>query len=115
MITKHTDGTPAALFLDAASISRLDAVRALGNKNNITVVPIPRNTTAWLRLCDVLVFGPAKNKVRKAIKHALNTEKRPSILMSCDDLHKVIHEIRAEYIIQCWVNIAHQTIDELKG
>ena len=25
VIIKHTDGTPAALFLDAASINRLDA------------------------------------------------------------------------------------------
>ena len=38
-----------------------------------------------------------------------------SILMSCDELHKAIHEMRSEDIIQCWMNIAHQTIDELKG
>ena len=73
VIIKHTDGAPAALFLDAASINRSDATRELCNKNNITVVPIPPNTTAWLQPWDVLVFGPAKNKVRKAIKHALNT------------------------------------------
>ena len=115
VIIKHTDGAPAALFLDAASINRSDATRELCNKNNITVVPIPRNTTAWLQPCDVLVFGPAKNKVRKAMKHALNTDERPSILMSCDELHKAAHEMRSEDIVQCWMNIAHQTIDELKG
>ena len=49
------------------------------------------------------------------MKHALNTDKHPSILMSCDELHKAIHELKAEDIIQCWMNIAHQTIDELKG
>ena len=48
------------------------------------------------------------------MKHALNTDERPSILMSCDELHKAIHEMRSEDIVQCW-NIAHQTIDELKG
>ena len=63
----------------------------------------------------MLVFGPAKNKVRKAIKHALNTDKRPSILMSCDELHNAIIEMRSEDIVQCWMNTAHQTIDELKG
>ena len=48
------------------------------------------------------------------MKHALNTDERPSILMSCDELHKAIHEMRSEDIVQCWMNIAHQTIDELK-
>ena len=88
VIIKHTDGAPAALFLDAASINRSDATRELCNKNNITIVPIPPNTTAWLQPCDV---GPAKNKVRKAMKHALNTDECPSILMSCGELHKAIH------------------------
>ena len=35
--------------------------------------------------------------------------------MSCDELHKAIHEMRSEDIVQCWMNIAHHTIDELKG
>ena len=51
--------------------------------------------------CDVLVFGPAKNKVRKAMKHALNTDQCPSIIMSCDELHKAIQEMRSEDIVQC--------------
>ena len=34
--------------------------------------------------------------------------------MSCDELHNAVHEMRAEDIVQCWMNIAHQTIDELK-
>ena len=33
------------------------------------------------------------------MKHALNTDKRPSILVSCDELHKAIHEMRSEDII----------------
>ena len=49
------------------------------------------------------------------MKHALNTDQRPSILMSCDELCKAIHEMRSEDIIQCWMSTAHQTIDELKG
>ena len=39
VIIKHIDGTPAVLFLDAASINRSDA--ALELCNNITIVPIP--------------------------------------------------------------------------
>ena len=64
---------------------------------SITIVPIPPSTTAWLQPCDVY------------------TDERPSILMSCDELHKAINEMRSEDIVQCWMNIAHQTIDELKG
>ena len=65
--------------------------------------------------CDVFVFGSAKSKIRKAMKDALNTDEHPSMLISCDELHKAIHELRADDIIQCWMNIAHQTIDELNG
>ena len=35
VIIKHTDGTPAALFLDAASINRSDITREMCNKNII--------------------------------------------------------------------------------
>ena len=35
--------------------------------------------------------------------------------MSCDVLYKAVYEMKAEDIIQCWMNIAHQTIDELQG
>ena len=74
VVIKHTDGIPAALFLDTASINRSDITGELCDKNNITVVPIPPNTTVWLHSCGVLLFGPAKNKIRKAMKHALNTD-----------------------------------------
>ena len=109
VIVKHTNGPPAALF------NRSDATRELCNKNNIIIVPITPNTTAWLQPCDVIVFSPAKNKVRKEMKHALDTDQRPTILMSCDELHKAIHEMRVEDMVQCWMNVAHETIDELKG
>ena len=88
------------MFLDAASISRSDATRELCNKNNIIVRPISPNTSAWSQPCDVLVFGSAKNKVRKTMKDALNTDKRPSTFKPCDELHKAIHEMRSVYILQ---------------
>ena len=101
VIITHTDSIPAALFIDAASINRSDATRELCNKNNIIIVPIPPNTTAWIQPWDVLVFSPTKHKVRKAMKHALNTDHRTTILMSCDELHKAIHEMRSEGSVQC--------------
>ena len=48
------------------------------------------------------------------MKHALNTVERASILMSCDELHKAIHEMRSKDIVQRWMNIAHQTTDEMQ-
>ena len=44
------------------------------------------------------------------MKHALNADKHPCILMSCDELHKAVHDMRSEDIMQRWMNIAHQTI-----
>ena len=35
--------------------------------------------------------------------------------MACDELHEAVHEMRLENSVQCWMNIAHQTIDALKG
>ena len=81
VIIKHTNGTPAALFLDAASINRSDITRELCNKINTIEVRIPPNTTAWSQPCDVLLFGSVKNKVRKAMKHALNTDECLGVLM----------------------------------
>ena len=49
------------------------------------------------------------------MKHALNSDERPSILMSCDEPHKAIHKVRSEDMVLCWMNIAHQTIDEVEG
>ena len=100
VIIKHTNGTPAALILDAASINRSDATRELCNQNDITAIPIPPTTTAWLQPYEVL-FSSAKNKVGKAMKHALNTDECRIILTSCDELHYAIHEMRSEDIIQC--------------
>ena len=68
VIIKHTDGSPAALFLDAASINPSDITKGLCSKNNLTIVPIPPNTTAWLQPCDVFEFVSAQNKVHKAIQ-----------------------------------------------
>ena len=39
------------------------------------------------------------------MKHALNTGGRPTILISCDELRKALHEMRSEDIVQCWMNI----------
>ena len=114
-IIEHTQDQPAALLLDSLGYQHNDRTSQTRNKHNITVYRIPPNTTGWLQPWDVVVFGPAKNKVRKAMKDALNTDERPSILMSCDELHKAIHEMRSEDIVQCWMNITHQTIDELKS
>ena len=80
---------------------------AITTKQQITV--IIQSQTIY-QPCDVLVFGPTKQKVRKAMKHVLNTDKRPSILMSCDELHNAMHDMRPKDIVQCWMSIAHQTI-----
>ena len=44
----------------------------------------------------VYTIHQTKNKVHKAMKHALNTDERPSILISCVELHKAIHDMRLE-------------------
>ena len=54
---------------------------------NITVYRIPTNTAAWLQPCDVLLFGPAKQKVRHQhkyyIKHCNRTLLSMAALATC--------------------------------
>ena len=38
-----------------------------------------------------------------------------SITVDNDELYKATNEMRSEDVIQCWMNIAHQIIDQLKG
>ena len=117
IIVEHTQDQPAALQLDLLGHQRNDHTRHV--RHVINTIQQCTDTIQYYCLgykpCDVLLFDPAKQKVRKAKKQALNTDECPSILMSCDELHKAIHEMRSEDIVQCWMNIAHQTIDELKG
>ena len=35
--------------------------------------------------------------------------------MQCDELRKSVQDMRSEDIVQGWMNIAHQTIDDVKG
>ena len=51
------------MLLDPLGYLHNDGTTPTCNKHNITVYRIPPNTTAWLQLCDVLVFGSAKQKV----------------------------------------------------
>ena len=83
--------------MDALDYQHNDRTFQTCNKHKITVYRIPPNITAWLQPCDVYI------------------DERRSILLSCDELHKAIHEMRSEGNVPCWMNIGHQTIDELKG
>ena len=54
----------AAWLVDLLGYQRNKRILEVCNKHNITVYRIPPNTTGWLQPCDIVLFGPAKQKVR---------------------------------------------------
>ena len=79
IIVEYTQDRPAALFLDSLGYQHNSLTLEVCNKHNITVYRIPPNTTAWLQPCDVVLFGPAKEKVRKQHKVDRQLDIQPTL------------------------------------
>ena len=79
IIVECTQDRPAALFLDSLGYQHNNRTIETCNKHNITVYRIPPNTTAWLQPCDVVLFGLAKQKVRKQRKVDRQLDIQPTL------------------------------------
>ena len=64
IIVEHTQDQPAVWLLDSLGYQHSNRTIDIYNKHNITVYRIPPNTTGWLQSCDIVLFVPAKQKVR---------------------------------------------------
>ena len=114
VIIKHTEGTPAALFLDTASINRSDITRELCNKNNITIVPIPYNTTAWLQPCDVVLFGPARQKNGKQYKLDRQLDIQPTLQRTGHQFSVVLQSMSYSAVKRTWDRLRISTPEQLR-
>ena len=80
VIIKYTKGRTAALYMDSLGYQHNKNTMAHCNNNNITVYRIPPNTTGWLQPCDIVLFDPAKQMVKKQIK--VNLQKNTNIAIN---------------------------------
>ena len=63
IIVEHTHTRPTScIFLDSLGYQHNSRTLEVCNKHNITVYRIPPNTSGWLQPCDIVLFGPAKQK-----------------------------------------------------
>ena len=84
IIVEHTQDQPGALFLDSLGYQHNSRTLDLCNKHNITVYRIPPNTTGWLQPCDVVLFGPAKQRVRHQHKLDRQSDISPTLQRTCE-------------------------------
>ena len=64
-IIEHTQDQPTTLLLDLLGYQHNDRTTQTWSKHYIALFRIPPNSSAWLQPCDVVLFGSAKQKVRK--------------------------------------------------
>ena len=72
------------------------------NKHNITVYRIPLNTTGWLQPCDIVLFGPAKQKVRKQHKLDRQSYMPPTLQRTCEQFSDALNSVFNSAIRHTW-------------
>ena len=60
--------------LDSVGYQHNNQTIDICNKHNITVYRITPNTTGWLQPCDIVLSGPAKQKVRHLVLYTINID-----------------------------------------
>ena len=61
--------------------------------HNITVYRIPPNSTGWLQPCDIVLFGPAKQKVRHQHKLDRQSDIPPTLQLICEQFSDALHSV----------------------
>ena len=74
IIVEHTQDQPAVWLVDSLCYQHNNRTIDICNKHSITVYRIPTNTSGWLQPCDIVLFGPAKQRVRHQHKFDRQSE-----------------------------------------
>ena len=114
IIVEHTQDKPAALFLDSLGYQHNKETTQTCNKHNITVYRIPPNTTAWLQPCDILLFGSAKQTVRKQHKSDRQFNVQPSLHRTCEQFSKALNAVSNSAVKRTWDRLRTYTPEQLK-
>ena len=114
LLTTSTYLAPAALFLDSLGYQHNKETTQTCNKHNITVYRIPPNTTAWLQPCDILLFGSAKQTVRKQHKSDRQFNVQSSLHRTCEQFSKALNAVSNSAVKRTWDRLRTYTPEQLK-
>jgi hypothetical protein len=114
IIVEHTQDQPAALFLDSLNYQHNDRTKETCNNHNITVYRIPPNTTGWLQPCDIVLFGPTKQKVRHQHKLDRQSVIQPTLQRTCEQFSKALNSVSNSAVKRTWDRLRTYTPEQLK-
>ena len=75
------------------------------NKHYITVYRIPPNTTGWLQPCDIVLFDPAKQKVRHQHKLDRQSDTSPTLQRTCEQFSDALNSVSNSAVKRTWGRI----------
>ena len=74
---------------------------------------IPPNTTGWLQPCDIVLFGPTKQKVRKQHKLDRQSDAPPTIQRTCEQFSYALNTVSNSAIKRTWDTLRTYTPEQL--
>ncbi len=111
---EHTQERPAALILDALGYQHNERTKQICNKHNITLYKVPPNTTGWLQPCDVTLFGPTKQKVRKVQKFDRQSNIPPTLHRTCHQFSEALNSVSSGTIKHTFNRLRTATPTQLR-
>ena len=75
---------------------------------------IPPNTTGWLQPCDVVLFGPAKQKVRKQHKLDRQSDTSPTLQRTCQQFSDALNFVSNSAVKRTWDTLRTYTPEQLR-
>ena len=105
ILVEHTQDQPAAWLLDSLGYQNNNRTVEVCNKHNITVYRIPPNTTGWLQPCDIVLFGPSKQKLSKQYKLDKQSDISPTLQRTCQQFSEALHAVSNSVVKRTWDRI----------
>ena len=80
--------------------------------HNITVYRILPNRTGWLQPSDIVLFGPAKQKVRHQHKLDRQSDAPPTIQRTCEQFSDALNAVFNSAVKRTWGRIRTYTPEQ---
>ena len=114
IIVEHTHDQPAAWLLDSLGYQHNNRTLEVCNKHNITVYRIPPSTTGWLQPCDIVLFGPSKQKVRHQHKLDRQLDVQLTLQRTCQQFSDALNSVSTSAVKRTWDRLRTYTPEQLK-
>ena len=114
IIAEHTHDQPSASLLDSIGYKHNGRTTQTCKKHNTTLFRIPTNTTAWLQPCDELLFGSAKQKVRKQQKMDKQSNFKPTLQSTCEQFSEALNSVSTSVVKRDWDRLRTYTPEQLR-